>query len=234
MNTRIIITTMWVAVFFLAIPGAVWADDPQAQITVTGQGRVAAVPDMATINLGVTNHAKAAGAAMAATSEATAKILQRLSDLGVEARDMQTSSLTLNPVWSDRNSSGSGNPDISGYVASNLVLVRVRDLSDLGRIMGAVIDDGANNFNGLQFTVQDPDPLLDEARQLAVADAMAKAELLTTAAGVGLGKVLSMAEQGGGRPVMMEMDSARSAGVPIAAGEVSISASVTMTFAIGD
>jgi uncharacterized protein len=100
--------------------------------------------------------------------------------------------------------------------------------------MDAVISDGANNFNGLRFSVQDPDPLMDQARELAVADAVARAELLTSAAGIGLGEVLSMTEQGGERPVVMEMSAARGGSVPIAAGEVSLSASVSMVFAIAD
>lgn len=223
------------AVFMTFIPvDPARAEATQRQITVTGEGSVATVPDMATINLGVTHQAKEAGAAMAATSQATANMLQRLAALGVEARDMQTSNLSLNPVWSNRNSSSSGNPRISGYVASNSVHVRVHDLTALGRVLDAVIAEGANDFNGLRFSVEDPDPLMDLARQKAVADAMARALLLTMAAGVTLGPVQSMSEHGGRRPVMMEMSAARSNDVPIAAGEVSVSASVSMVFAIAD
>jgi len=233
-NIRIFIAAAFVATLNIVVAGPVWADEIQRQITVSGQGKVAAAPDMVTINLGVTKQAKEAGAAMAATSGATAQMLQRLTDLGVKARDMQTSNLSLSPVWSNRNSSGPDAPVITGFVARNSVLVRVRDLSDLGQIMDAVIAGGANDFNGLQFTVQEPEPLMNKARQAAVADAIAKAQLLTAAAGVTLGKVLSMSEQGGGRPVVMEMAAARSNNVPIAAGEVSINASVTMVFAIDD
>jgi len=213
---------------------AVRADEFQRQITVSGAGSVATAPDMATINLGVTHQTKDAGAAMAATTQATAKMLQRLADLGVNPRDMQTSSLSLNPVWSNRGSSASGNAQITGFVASNSVRVRLRDLGGLGRILDAVIVDGANDFKGLRFSVQDPDPLMDLARKKAVADAIAKAQLLTAAAGVTLGPVLSMTEHGGGRPVMMEMAAGRSSDVPIAAGEVALNASVSMVFAIKD
>lgn len=233
--TRPLFTAAACAVFMaLTAPVTVLADEIRRQITVTGEGSVAVVPDMATINLGVTHQAKEAGAAMSAVSGATAAMLQRLTDLGVDARDMQTSSLSLNPVWSNSSSSTSGNPKITGFLASNSVRVRVLELADLGRIMDAVISSGANDFKGLQFSVQEPDPLMDLARQKAVANAMDKALLLTTAAGVTLGAVQSIAEHGGGRPVMMEMAAARSSSVPIAAGEVTVSASVSMVFAISD
>lgn len=234
MNARNMIACAFVAALTMTATAPARATENQRQITVTGRGTVASVPDLATISLGVTSQAKEASVAMATTSAATAKMLQRLGDLGIEARDMQTSNLSLNPVWSDRSGSVPAAPKITGFVASNSVLVRVRELSDLGRIMDAVIADGANNFNGLQFSVQDPEPLLNKARQAAVADAMARAALLTAAAGVSLGPVLSMSEQGGGRPVMMEMSMARGNDVPIAAGEVSVSASVTMVFVIGE
>ncbi len=214
--------------------GPLWASDALRQITVSGEGVVSTVPDMATINLGVTHEAKEAGAAMDATTQAAAKILQRLTDLGVAPEDMQTSSITLNPVWSNRSSSTSGNARITGFVASESVMVRLRDLSELGRIMDAVISDGANDFNGLRLSMQDPKPLMNLARKMAVADAVAKAQLLSAAAGVSLGPVQSMMEQGGAQPMMMEMSAARAGGVPVAAGEVSVNASVLMVFAIAD
>ncbi len=231
MKRRLAVATLWAICF----AGAVLAEPMVRQISVTGEGRIETVPDMATITLGVTNDAPVAGDAMAATSDAVARVLGRLRDMGIEARDMQTRNLSLNPVWSNRSSSRTGAPKISGFVASNTVLVRVRDLDGLGRILDAVIADGANDFNGLQFSVQKPEPLIIEARQAAVADAMAKAQILADAAGVTLGQVLTMSEHGGGgRPMRMEMAAARSDGMPIAAGEVSLSASVSMVFAIAE
>jgi len=234
MKDRIFSVALWLVAMTLPFAPAAMAAGNLRQITVTGTGSVATVPDMAMINLGVSNQAKQAAAAMAATSETTAKMLQQLAALGIEPADMQTSNLSLNPVWSNRSSSGSGNREISGFVASNSVLVRVRDLQALGQIMGAVTSVGANNFNGLQFSLQDPAPLANLARQKAVADAIAKASLFAMAADVPLGAVQSITEQGGARPMAMEMSAARGANMPIAAGEVSVAASVVMVFAIGD
>lgn len=208
------------------------AHDNQRQITVTGEGQVAAVPDMATITLGVIHEAKDARSAMDAMSDGTAKVLQMLVDLGVAPRDMQTSSLSLSPVMARRGTSASDPRKITGFVASNTVHVRLRDLDSLGQVLDAIVDNGANNFNGLRFSVQDPEPLMNLARQQAVADAMAKAQLLTQAANVSLGAVLNMSAHGGGRRQMLKMSASRGGAVPVAAGEVSVSASVTMVFAI--
>ncbi|WP_238370274.1 SIMPL domain-containing protein [Heliomarina baculiformis] len=203
------------------------------QIIVNGEGEVTAAPDMATITLGVTHRADEAKAAMDTTSDNVAAILERLATLGVAESDMQTRNLTLNPVWSDNGRTDLEQNVITGFVASNTIYVRVRDLESLGPLLDAVIEDGANDFNGLQFSMQNPDPLMDEARKAAVKDAMAKAVLYADAAGIELGQVRSITEQGGGRPMMMEMAaSARKGGVPIAAGEVTVSSSVSMVFDI--
>ncbi|MCF6232067.1 MAG: SIMPL domain-containing protein [Rhodobacteraceae bacterium] len=218
-----------VATLFFSGPAR--AENFQRQINVTGEGQVAVDPDMATITLGVAYEAKTARSALDATSKATARVLQRLADLGVAPRDMQTSRLSLNPIRPDRSASKA---DETGFTASNSVHVRLRDLASLGLVLDAIADEGGNSFSGLRFSVQDPGPLMNTARQRAVGDAMAKARLLTEAANVTLGAVLSMSENGGGRPQMMEMSAARGGAVPIAAGEVIVSASVTMVFAIED
>lgn len=223
------------AVLAISMVGAAMAETTPRQITVTGEGQVETVPDMATITLGVTNEAADARAAMDATSVAVTRVLGRLSELGIAERDVQTQQFSLNPVWSNRGSNQEQRAKITGFVASNMVLVRVRDMSALGVILDSVIADGANDFNGLQLSVQEPRPFLDQARRDAVADAIAKATLLADAAGVTLGPVVSMVEHGGGRPVqMMEMASARGGSAPIAGGEVSISASVSMVFSIAE
>ena len=224
------------AVAILTLPATAQTNPeqvPPRQIMVMGEGQVEAVPDMATITLGVTHEAKAAREAMAATSDAVARILEQLGAMGIAERDLQTSNLTLNPVWSDRSGSVGGYNQISGFAASNTVFVRVRDLDGLGQILDAVIDVGANDFNGLSFSVQEPEPLEMQARDAAVADAMAKAVALAKAAGVTLGPVRSITDNGGGGgPVMMEMAASRKGGVPIAAGEVTVSAMVSMVFDI--
>jgi len=225
--------TVLASLMAVSVGGMVRAHDSEGQISVVGAGRITAVPDMATIMVGVTHEAQVAGAAMQAVSVSVAQVLVQMSTKGIDARDIQTQRLTLNPVWSDRSSSASQRAKITGFVASNSVLVRVRDLDRLGEILEAVIADGANEFNGLRFSVQDPEPLIKDARRKAVADAMSRASQLAEAAGVDLGEVKSMTEQGGNRPRPMAMEAARSS-VPVAPGEITLSVSVSMVFEIDD
>ncbi|MBS0125176.1 SIMPL domain-containing protein [Thetidibacter halocola] len=216
----------------LALATPLYADEA-GRITVTGEGQAFAAPDMATITLGVTERADNARDAMDATSAGVAAILGRLTAMGVEPRDVQTSDLSLGPVWTQHNSSGEA--VITGYEASNRLTVRVRNLDSLGGVLDAVLEDGANRFSGLGFGLQDPAPLEDEARRAAVADALARARLYAEAAGVDLGPILSINESGGVRPMPMDapMFAARAEAVPVAAGETGLSASVTIVFALG-
>ncbi len=229
---RIVILTILVGVGMTARANA---QDTPRTISVSGEGRVEAVPDMAVISLGVTHEAKEAQDAMAVVSQNVSAILTRLTENGIEARDIQTSRFSLNPVWSNRNSSNGTRAEITGFSASNAVTVRVRDLSALGGILDQVIRDGANDFNGLQFTVQEQDPLMETARERAVQDAMAKAEHMARVAGVTLGAVQSMSEQSGrAQPMMMERAMMSDSSMPVAAGEVTLTASVSMVFSISD
>ncbi len=203
-------------------------------ITVTGTGEVSAPPDMATISLGVTTEADEAAAAMAANSEAVSRVIERLASAGIEDRDMQTSTLSLSPR---RTQPGPERErEITGFVASNSLTVRIRDLPALGDILDAALADGANTLGGLTFGVADDAALREAARRAAVADAVETAAVLADAAGVTLGPVqdvTQVGDRGGPRP-MARMDMAMSESVPIAAGETSVTAEVRMIFAIGD
>ncbi len=206
------------------------------RIVVNGHGVVETVPDMATISMGVVSEAKTAGDAMAKNSDALAAVLKQLATAGIESRDIQTNNLSLSPRWDNRSSSVSGQPKINGFIATNTVSVRVRDLAQLGVVLDAVVQNGANSFHGLSFGLQDMAPAQNEARVAAIKDAMAKAQLYATAAGVELGDVVSISD-GAVRsvgPVMMEADMMRSMAVPVAQGELSVTADVTVVFGIAD
>jgi uncharacterized protein YggE len=204
-----------------------------AIVTVTGEATVEATPDSATISLGVTTDGATAAEAMAANSAAVQAVIDRLKLTGIEDRDLQTSNLSLNPNWVGYDSGQT--PTISGYIASNMLTVRVRALDSLGAVLDAVIADGANTLNGLTFEVAQPRPVLDEARKQAVADAMARATILAEAAGGSLGKVISITENAGyGAPVPMFRSDAAAAPVPVAGGQIGLMASVTVTYEIAE
>lgn len=226
--------TAFVLAMMMAFPA--FAEDDARRITVTGIGRVDAAPDLATISLGVTSDAVTAAAAMAATNSAAALVLAQLEKSGIAPRDMQTSGLNLQPRWDNRAYENGQQPTVVGFVASNMITVRVRALDSLGTVLDAVVQDGANMFQGLSFGLQEPEPAMDEARKRAIADALRKAALFAAAAKVPLGDVISIDEQGGyAQPkMMMEASMMRdSGGVPVAQGEVSVEANVTVVFALG-
>ena len=121
--------------------------------------------------------------------------------------------------------------------AGNTVHIRVRDLDKLGGLLDQVVKDGANTFNGLSFGLQDSTDAKNEARRRAVADARAKAELYAEAAGVSLGKIIELTDgvTSSPQPMFMERSAmVMSDAVPIAEGEVSTSARVTITFEIAE
>lgn len=205
-----------------------------ARIETTGVGRVALRPDMATIQLGATAESATAAEAMDEVSRRVAGLLEQMRAAGIEARDIQTSGVSLNPVWSN-GSMPQDPPRITGFAASNMVTVRVRDLSSLGGVLDSALKAGGNTFAGLSFGLQDPRPAEDEARRLAVADARAVAELLADAAGVGLGPVRLITEDaGGGGPMpYFRADAAMMAeAVPVAEGEIDVVRRVRIEWAI--
>jgi hypothetical protein len=218
----------------LALPLPALADDAlPPMITVTGTGTVEAVPDIATLSIGVTTQGESAAEALSANSAALDAVMARLTAAGVAAPDMQTSNLSLNPNWTGYDSSSITGPTIAGYVASNILTIRLRQLDGLGAVLDAAVADGANTLNGLTFGLADPKPVLDEARKEAVADARARAELLATAAGVTLGRVISISEGvAPSDPAPMFRAEASAAPVPVAGGEVGLSASVTIFYQI--
>jgi len=157
--------------------------------------------------------------------------MARLASAGIEERDMQTSNLYLNPNWSGYDT---GTPVISGYIASNMLTITVRDLDKLGAVLDSAVTDGANTLNGVTFGLADPAPVLDEARKEAVADARARAELLATAAGMKIGKIVSITESTVGDYPYPMYDMAAAAPVPVAGGELGLSASVTIQYELSE
>ncbi|MCF6445175.1 SIMPL domain-containing protein [Nereida sp. MMG025] len=218
---------------FVILANGVWAQSDQRFMTIEGVGVVQAVPDMAVIQLGVTTQAPTAEAALAQASAKMQAAMDSLASLDVARVDMQTSDLSLSPIF-DRQQTRENAPTIIGYQTGNRLSVTVRDLDNLGAILDAVARDGLNQFWGLQFSLAEPRAATDDARKLAVADARAKAELYAQAAGVTLGALTNLAEGGGqAAPMMVQMEAARSA-VPVAEGQVSQTARVRLTYEIVD
>lgn len=209
------------------------AETEHGRMTVTGVGVVDSQPDMATLTLGVTAQAPSAQDALDQVAVAGKAVLAQLQDAGVAARDVQTRDLSLQPVWENRRSGSTDRPGIIGYRASTMVMVRIRALDGLGAVLDRAVSEGANQFHGLQFGLQDPVPAQDEARRAAVAEAMRKATLYAQAAGLLLGPVIELTEAGSPspQPMMMDRMATMAEAMPIAQGEVSTRMQVTIVFA---
>lgn len=209
------------------------AEDAPRQIVVTATGSAQAAPDMATVSLGVAQEARTASEAMQGVSAATQAVLSDIAASGIEARDVQTSSLNLYPVWDQSNARPR---QVRGYSGSTMLTVRVRDLDGLGALLDSVIGEGANQLNGLSFGIADPDPVEDIARANAVAEAQARASVLAEAAGVTLGPVQTISEGSTSRgpAPMMRGAAMEAAAMPVAGGELDIQVTVTVVFAIAE
>jgi uncharacterized protein YggE len=218
----------------LLTPNLSTAEEIVRRMTLTGVGEVFVVPDMATVTLGVGSIDKKASDAMRANSSAMAKVFEKLKDAGIEARDIQTSQLSLNPRWERATSNNA--PRIIGYEAMNTVTVRVRALDTVGTVLDVLSQAGANRINQISFGIQKPRPHQDEARKRAVADARVKAALYAQAAGVTLGAIISINENGAvAQPralARMEMAAVADSAVPVAKGELGMQAHVTIVYEI--
>jgi uncharacterized protein YggE len=204
-------------------------------LTVSGTGEAKAVPDQATISAGVVSEAKAAGDALAANSRAMNAVFATLKRFGIPDKSIQTSSFSVSPQYPDYDAKQPRR--IIGYQVSNTVTVTVDDLSKLGPALDALVSSGANSLGDIAFSVRDQKPLLAQAREAAVKDAVAKAETLARAAGVSLGPIVSIGEEGAAPPVRpmyrMAMAAAPAAAPPpVAAGEESLTANVTVSWEI--
>ncbi|MGI9418587.1 MAG: SIMPL domain-containing protein [Geminicoccaceae bacterium] len=205
------------------------ADDDVGRITVTGRAEAQAVPDIATMSIGVQTEARTPGDALSENAKRMTAVMKQLKDAGIADRDLRTSQLAIWPIHAENRRRES----IEGYRVSNQLAVTIRDIDRLGAILDATVADGANSFNGPNFSIGKPEPLLQAARDAAVRDAIAKAERYAAAAEVELGEVMSIDEAGNGPVFARQMRAeAMDAATPVAPGQTTISASVTMTFAI--
>ncbi|MGH6906174.1 MAG: SIMPL domain-containing protein [Geminicoccaceae bacterium] len=205
------------------------------RIVVNGTGEASARPDMAVISAGVVVQADTASAALADNTRAMNAVLEQLRASGLPAEDVQTAQFSVTPIYERQRPEPetAEPPRVVGYQVSNQVMAQVRELDRLGAMLDALVGAGANSINGPWFEIADPKQLEGEARDAAVADAIAKARRYAAAAGVKLGEVISIEDSGSYAPPrpMMRAE-AMTADVPIAPGQTELSASVTMVFAI--
>ena len=226
------------SLLFCVIAGGVSAAKAQQAaprtIAVTGQGMAKAAPDEATFSAGVTTQGATAAQALAANSRAMNAVFATLRKLGIADKDIQTSNFSLSPQYQAYKPGASGPQRIVGYQVSNNVNVTVENLDKTGPVLDALVSSGSNQIGDIGFSIHDTSALLKQAREAAVKDAIDRGQTYARAAGVTLGPILLIQEGGGDyqpRPMNKVMAMMASA-PPIAGGEQSISANVTITWAI--
>ncbi|MGU3494140.1 SIMPL domain-containing protein [Xanthobacteraceae bacterium A53D] len=215
-----------------AMADAAFANE-RATISVVGQGRAVARPDVATLTTGVVSAAKTAEEALAANSKAMEQVIAAIKEAGIEPKDIATSGFGVQPQYSQASRDAAAK--LTGYEVRNNVTVRVRDLTALGPLLDKVVSAGANQASGLNFHVADATKMQSEARLEAVKDAMEQAQQVAEAAGLRLVRIRRIAPHGERMPLppapmMMKAEMARS--VPVEAGESEAQASISMVYEV--
>lgn len=222
-----------------AIPAA--AEAQQATITqtiagtrldVSATGEATRVPDVAIISAGVATRSSTASGAIQEAADRMSRVLAALKRAGVEDRDIQTSTISLNPEYRYENNQP---PQLVGYSASNQLTVRFRDIRNSGKILDALVGQGANQINGPNLTIDKPEDALDEARAKAVAIGRARADRYARGLGMRVVRVVAVSESGGyavppPAPPMPVMEMARAADTKIVPGEQKLQVTLAMTF----
>lgn len=203
-------------------------------ITVSGEGSVFGEPDVALATLGVQADAASVGDARSQAAASMDAMLKALKDGGVAEKDIQTTQFSVEPRYDFSNNK----QQLIGFTVTNTATVKIHEIDKTGELVDAAITAGGDlaRVQGLQFTIDDPSALQDEARQKAMADAKRRADTLAQAAGIELGDPRSIAEGGGPAPIMLGaaesaafLDQART---PIETGQLEVKIQVSVVYGL--
>jgi uncharacterized protein len=232
---KLFLASLMLAAVALPVPAAA----QQASITQTiagtrldinATGEVTRVPDIAVITAGVVTRSPSATGAIQDAAERMQKVLASLKHAGVENRDIQTSNVSLNPEYRYPENQS---PQLVGYTASNQLTIRFRDIKSSGKILDALVSEGANQINGPSLTIDKPEAALEEARANAVQIGRARAELYARSLGLRVVRIVSVSESGGYAappPPVPMMARAQMASTSIEPGEQKLQVNLAMTF----
>ncbi len=214
------------------------AETERAELVVVGHGKVLADPDRAAVELGVTKRAQTARVAQDEVNQTVQLIVSALSDLGIDRKSIQTSRVQLHPVYSSGSRQNPATREIVAYEAGYSLSVRVSDLSQVGTVIDLALEAGANQLRGVRYELSDEAPFRQLALKKAVQDASAKAEVLATASGTQVARIVEILEGGSpGRPIeqrnlrMMAAEGMQ-AETAVLPGQLAVRASVTIRFEI--
>jgi len=203
-----------------------------SRLDINATGEVTRVPDVAVISAGVVSRAPTATAALQQTANRMERVLAALKRAGIADRDIQTSNVNLNAEY---RYPANQSPQLVGYTASNTVTIRFRDIGNSGKVLDALVSEGANQINGPSLVVDKPEAALDEARAKAIAVGRARADLYARSLGMRVVRVVAVNESGGSYPVpppmpMYARAEAAQADTKIMPGEQKLQVNLAMTF----
>jgi hypothetical protein len=215
------------------------AERPRPQsISVSGEATIAAEPDQAQIDIGVTTQARTAPEASRENAERLARVLAEVKKLLGKGDEVKTSGYALNPQY--RYPQG-GKPEIVGYQANNTVRIKMNKLDDVGKVIDAAMQSGANNINRLAFTLKDEDAARLDALKQASAKAKAKAEAVAASLGLKIVRIASVTEgERSVQPIYRAAPMARAealaaaAPTPIEQGTVDVRSTVSLVAEVSE
>jgi uncharacterized protein YggE len=204
-------------------------------VSVTGSGRVRAVPDKVVFNVGVQQRAKTVEEVQNLVDSASADIINYLQDNGVDDKDVQTSYVSLSPYYTQTGTEY-GSTDVDFYTATNSLTVTLRNISRFDSILSGLYEAGVNSVDSISFDVEDLQAQKQEAKRRAVAQAREIADALTEGLNVTVGNVYSVSDNDyNSPPVPIYFATAadiEGGDSSVAGGEVEISQTVSVSFLI--
>ncbi|MEW6059225.1 MAG: SIMPL domain-containing protein [Actinomycetota bacterium] len=197
-------------------------------VTVTGTAIIRSSPDKAVVTLGVRTQAESAQKAMEENADKMSRVMEALSDAGLEEGDIATAWVNLYPNYDEHGLV------VVSYTAENQVDATVHDMDEVGEVIDTAVAAGANLAGGISFQLSDRDKGVDRALQAAVADARSKAEILAAAGGATLGSVISITETGASTssPVYYRDEAVAAATTPVSPPTLETQVSVAVVWSL--
>jgi hypothetical protein len=204
-------------------------------LNISASAEATRIPDVARISAGVVTQATDSNSALRANAQQMDKVMAAIKKSGIAERDVQTSGVSLNPQYKYEDNKA---PQIVGYQASNTVNIKVRNISKLGAVLDGLADQGANQINGPMFSIDQPEPVYDQARMDALKKAQERAQTYAKNLNLRVVRIVSIDEtnNGGFQPMAVLSAAPRAAkefNSPISPGETTLSVTLNVVFELG-
>lgn len=206
------------------------------QITVSGEGKVYAKPDIALVDLGVTTTAATVADVTKSNTTEMNAVIAAVKALKIDEKDIQTTNYSLTPQY---NYTSKGGRIFQGYTLEQDIQVKIRDFTIIGDVLSGATAAGANMIGDLQFTIDNPEQFKDQARAQAIAQAKANAKNLASESGISLGKIINVIEGNTPSPVIynsaMGFGGAMAASAPVPTvqpGQQEIDVTISLTYQV--